>query len=185
MRIITGTVRFTQLDWLPVLSDIAPLDLRRQVQTELMLSKLSNYPDLPVQIDIVNHPPERLIFRNPMWSMSQSNKSIEETWANRWSTSNARNHSLISVPDNRVLGFELNQTQWTALNRLRTGQGRCNYLLHKWGMTYSPLCECSLTQTTSHIVEECQRTRFEGGVAILHVCGPMAIKWLEELDIRL
>jgi len=106
-------------------------------------------------------------------------------WANRWTNTNVRNHFLVSVPDSRVPGFELSREQWTALNRIRTGQGRCNYQLHKWGMTDSPLCECGLIQTTSHIVEECQRTRFEGGIATLLACGPMAIKWLEELDIRL
>jgi hypothetical protein len=185
MRIITGTVRSTQLDWLPVLSNIAPPDLRRQVQTESMILKLSNYPDLHVQIDIANHPPMRLSSRKPIWSMARSNKSIEEMWANKWTNTNVRNHFLVSVPDSRVPGFELSRAQWTALNRIRTGQGRCNYQLHKWGMTDSPLFECGLIQTTSHIVEECQSRRFEGGIATLHICGPMAIKWLEELDIRL
>lgn len=185
MRIITGPVRSTQLDWLPVLSNIAPPDLRRQVQTESMILKLSNYPDLPVQIDIANHLPKRLRSRKPIWSMARSNKSIEEMWANKWTNTNVRNHFLVNVPDSRVPGFELSRAQWTALNRIRTGQGRCNYQLHKWGMTDSPLCECGLIQTTSHIVEECQRRRFEGGIATLHICGPMAIKWLEELDIRL
>jgi len=78
MRIITGTVRSTQLDWLPVLFNMATPDLRRQVQCESMLLKLSNYPDLPVQIDIVNHPSKRLKSRNLIWSMTRSNKSIEE-----------------------------------------------------------------------------------------------------------
>jgi len=83
MRIITGTVRSTQLDWLPVLSNIAPPDLRRKVHTESMILKLSNYPDLPVQIVIANHPPKRLSSRKPIWSMARSNKSIEEMWANK------------------------------------------------------------------------------------------------------
>jgi len=39
--------------------------------------------------------------------------------------------------------------------------------------------------TISHIVEECKGTRFEGGVATLHDCGLTAVKWLEELDVRL
>ncbi|KAF0710579.1 Uncharacterized protein FWK35_00036873 [Aphis craccivora] len=102
-----------------------------------------------------------------------------------WTNTNVRNQSPVSAPDSRVPDFELNRAQWTALNRIRTGQGICNYILYKWGMTDSPLCECGLIQTIKHIVEECQRTRFEGGVTILHDCGPTAIKWLEELDVRL
>ena len=62
---------------------------------------------------------------------------------------------------------------------------RGGYLPYYPSLGSATVCECGLTQTTSHIVEECQRTRFEGGVATLHACGQMAIKWLEELDIRL
>lgn len=119
MRIITGTVRSTQLEWLPVLSNIAPPDLCRQTQTESILLKLSKHPDLSIQKCIVK-PPKRLKSRNPIWSLIRSNKTIEEMWANRWGNTNVRNHSLVSVPASRVPGFNLNRAQWTALNRKRT-----------------------------------------------------------------
>lgn len=66
MRVITRTVKSTQLDWLSVLSNIDPPDLCKQARTESMLLKFSNYPDLPVHIDIVNHPSKRLKSRNPI-----------------------------------------------------------------------------------------------------------------------
>lgn len=143
-----------------------------------MLLKLNNFPDLPVQIDIVNHPPKRLKSRNPIWSLTQSNKPIEVMWANRQTNTNVQNHFLVSVPNRRVPDFKLNRAQWTTLDGKGTGQVRCNYLLYKWGKSNSPFCECGLTQTTSDIVEKCQITRFDGGVTILHNCGPTAIKWL-------
>lgn len=145
-----------------------------------MLLKLSYYPDLPIQKDKVNHPHKRLISRNPIWSLVHSNKTTEEMWIN----TNVRNHSLVSAPASRVPDFDLNREQWTALNRVSTGQGRCNILSHKWGITNSPLSEYGVIQT-SNIVEECQRTRFEGRVAALHNCGPTAVTWLKELDARL
>lgn len=37
----------------------------------------------------------------------------------------------------------------------------------------------------SNVVEECQRMRFKGGVTALYECGPVAIKWLEELKVQL
>lgn len=34
------------------------------------------------------------------------------------------------------------------------------------------ICECGVIRVpTSHIIERCQRTRFEGGVAALRDCG--------------
>lgn len=131
MRIITGAVKSTQLDWLPVLSNIDPPDLRRHSQTESMLLKLSNYPDLPVQIDIVNHPIKRLKSRNPIWSLTRSNKTIYEMWASRWTNANVRNHSLVNaLISSPRLRAKPSTIKSTSLNRIITGRGRCNYLLH-------------------------------------------------------
>lgn len=49
----------------------------RQVQTESMLLKLSKYPDLPLQKDLVNYPPKRLKSRNSIWSLTLSNIIIK------------------------------------------------------------------------------------------------------------
>lgn len=40
-------------------------------------------------------------------------------------------------------------------------------------------------QTTRHIVEECQKTRFEGEVTTIHEYELKAVKWLESLEVRL
>lgn len=53
---------------------------------------------------------------------------------------------------------------WSTLNRLRTGHGRCGYLLHKWGFQDYPLCDCENgEQTINHIVVEYQRRNFKKG----------------------
>jgi len=65
------------------------------------------------------------------------------------------------------------------------GQGRCNYLLHKWGMAHSPLCECGEMQTIKHIAETCPITTFEEGLTKLHEGRAAAEKWLDELKIRM
>lgn len=111
-----------------------------------MLLKLINYPNLPVQIDIVNYPPKRLKSKNPIWSLTRSNKTTEEIWSNRLLNTNVRNHSLVIAP--LIAEFQaeacsilldlarmLNRAQWTALNRKRTGQGGCNYLSKKLSIT--------------------------------------------------
>lgn len=36
--------------------------------------------------------------------------------------------------------MELPRHEWSVLNRLRTGHGRCEYMMHKWGLKHSPTC---------------------------------------------
>jgi len=40
MRIISGTVKSTQIQWLPVLANITPADLRRKAATHSLLNKI-------------------------------------------------------------------------------------------------------------------------------------------------
>lgn len=102
-----------------------------------------------------------------------------------WKDGVVRNNHLISDPTQLVPGFEFPRVAWTALNRVRTGQGRCNYLMHKWGMIYSPLCSCGQIQTIKHIVEECPETKFSGGTSGLPKGDKGALDWLRNLTIRL
>jgi len=46
--------------------------------------------------------------------------------------------------------------------RVKTDNDKCNHLLHKWGMSESPLCSCGDTQTMRHIVKTCPLTKFDG-----------------------
>ena len=66
MRTITGAVRCTRTDWLPVLSNIAPADIRREVATSRMILRARGKPKLPLLTDIDFHP--RLKSRRPIWS---------------------------------------------------------------------------------------------------------------------
>lgn len=53
MRIISGTIKSTPNEWLPVLPNIAPPNLRKQSHTTNTPEKLSSLPNLPLQIDIL------------------------------------------------------------------------------------------------------------------------------------
>jgi len=77
---------------------------------------------------------------------------------------------LIEDPTVRTLGFNLTQSLLTVFNRIRTEHGKCNYLLHKWGMVESPLCSCQ-EQTIRHKVEECPITKFTGGIKKIHTAS--------------
>ena len=68
MRTITGAVRCTRTYWLPVLSNIAPADIRREVATSRAIVGARGNPDLPLLTDIDFHPRPRLKSRRPIWS---------------------------------------------------------------------------------------------------------------------
>jgi hypothetical protein len=67
MRLITGTVKSTELQWLPVLSNIAPHKLRREAALfrELKNSWINGKLLLLEQFQDV--PALRLRSRNPIW----------------------------------------------------------------------------------------------------------------------
>ena len=69
MRTITGAVRCTWTDdWLPVLSSIAPADIRREVATSKTILRARSKLELPLLTDIDFHPRPRLKSRHPIMS---------------------------------------------------------------------------------------------------------------------
>ena len=83
-------------------------------------------------------------------------------------------------------GFNLKRKEWSRLNRLRCGQGRCNYLMFKWKIIESPMCDCSLCdQTMDHIISECPLHKFSGGLGRLSGLRRGAIDWIRNLDIMI
>ncbi|KAL4143541.1 hypothetical protein QTP88_005860 [Uroleucon formosanum] len=118
--------------------------------TEQLETKETGSTILPLQIDILEHPPLRLKSRAPIWHAETQSESVGNLWTRRWEQSEPRNKDLIKEPFKKVPGWGGTRAIWTMLNRIRTKQGRCNYLLHKWGMIDSPLCECGETQTIKH-----------------------------------
>jgi hypothetical protein len=136
MSTITGIVRSTPTQWLPVLAHIDPQKLRDK-----------ELPDdaLPIYNDLLHHPNKRLKSRHPIWE----------------------------------------DHLWTTLNRIRNEQGKCNYLLHKWGMVESPLCGCGQIQTIRYIVNECPITKYAESFEEIHSDSDDAIKWMENLDVCL
>ncbi len=185
MRTITGTLRPTPTQWLPVLSNIAPPHLRRQEASAKFLSKIRNNNALPVFNDIFHHPPARLPSRHPIWSDNPDAPfDLESAWKAEWAAAEVHNHQLIVNPTVWSPGISLPRRLWSNLNRFRTGQGRCASNLHKWGLAADPLCNCGQIQTMSHIVDTCPQTRFAGGLHALHLASDAAIRWLDTNCLR-
>lgn len=82
------------------------------------------------------------------------------------------------------LGSELSRKLWTKLNRIRTYQYHCNYLINKWCIRDNPAYDCDARlQTMNHIVSKCEEKKFNGILNELQVIKDKAIRWINNLDI--
>lgn len=123
MRIITGTVKSTQTQWLPALSDLLPPELCRKNVASSILEQIKNNKDLPVHNDVFLHPDKRLKSRHPIWSVKNPHRNYGK---NNGKNLAVKNSSLIDDPNIKPPGFELSRPIWTTLNRIRSDQGNCN-----------------------------------------------------------
>lgn len=98
MRIISSTVRSTQIIWLLTFSNIACPDLIRLSRTIKILHELKIQLMLPLQIYILGHPPLRLKSRAPIWHEELQSESVEYLWMNRWKQTEPYNRDLIKKP---------------------------------------------------------------------------------------
>ena len=106
--------------------------------------------------DIFGHPELWLSSRRPIWSsMPSSVWSAHKAWKEDWAKQKIPNQFLITDPTSCQQGFDLKRSDWTILNRYRTGHGICAVYMHVWGIRDDPLCACGSKQTMSHIVNEC------------------------------
>lgn len=107
--------------------------------------------------------------------------NIETQWKNQWNKErNILNTQLRNHQD--MNSFAHYRQQWTGK---WTEQGRSNYLLHKWGMSESSLCDCRDIQMTRHVVETGPLMKFDGSLRGIHDGGENAIEWLVNLDVHL
>lgn len=187
MRIVSGSLKSTSVKWLPVLSNIVPLKIRRDVAANRIFCKFKDNEQSLLCNELKNPPRVRLKSRRPIFhEMTEAPLDAEQLWRDSWNADPPPNAQLIDDPSVQVPGFELPRRHWTTVNRLRTGHGRCNYLMNKWQFKDSAACSCGAPkQTTGHIVNECIERRYEGGLVGIHSCDPLAVDWIKKLDVNL
>ena len=172
MRTVSGALRATNINWLPVLSNIEPPQIRRDRATLLEYKKAQQLTDrVPIK-EILREPPmSRLKSRRPFVieavRLANLNQTEQETWEQSWIQGVPPGHDLVADPTCPQPGFTLPRR-------------------HRWGVIASPACPCGEShQTTRHIVEECPLTAFPGGLQHLHQAGPDAVEWLSRLSLKL
>ena len=200
MRTISGTLKSTPTECLPVLTGIAPHNIRRQISTAKLSWRAQADPE-SILFDVVHGPPpSRLKSRTPLSSrLSQyvsmapscasgkklvSDALTMEKWNTDWRSSTSKLKPYFAPNLHLPPGAHLPRKSWCRRNRLVTGHGRTADKLHKWGMTDSPACDCGAdSQTALHIVSDCPNRKLLGGMQGLASCAEGASEWLAGLDI--
>ena len=157
LRIVTGCLRPTPMDHLPVLSGIQPAELRRMEATlslahrgsldsdHILHGLLSGSSDTR-QVRLRSTRPFVPGARNLLDNFARLGICASEWTNHKWNAEYCKNVSglRVFVPETgaRPVGMGLPRAAWVNLNRLRTGVGRFHLSMHKWSLAPSPNCEC-------------------------------------------
>ena len=180
MRTVSGALIPTNINWLSVLSNIEPPQIRRDRATLHEYKEAQQLTDrVPIKKILREPPKSRLRSRRPFVSeaarLASLNQTEQEIWEQSWIHVVPPGHDLVTNPTCPQPGFTLPRRQFVTLNRLRCGQTKGAESLYRWGVITTPACPCGENhQTTRHIVEECPLTAFPGGLQRLHQAGPDA-----------
>ena len=190
MRLISGTLKSTPTQWLPLLSHIPPPKLRRQAASLREFEKITKNPQLPIHEEINDARTNRLRSRNPPVRTANELKISNFQLKNRWKEErkNAPYITMQLMPgiDKTPPGFDLPRKTWAILNRIRTGHGNCRDSHHRWNIAPSPECDCGAArQTVQHIVAECPLRRYAGNTEGFALVTPASIDYINGLDIKL
>lgn len=189
LRVITGTVSSTPIEWLQVLANIEPPAIRRYKAFAREWNKIESTRDLPIHNDLIDLPDRRLNSRHPSWVTIDDITMPYQTdreWKNVWHQINVQNKELTADPTVKQAGLDIPRKAWSRLNRIRTGHGNCASCLFKWNLVDSASCDCGEpNQTMKHIANECPNRKFVGGMEGLHRLDEGAVEWLTDLDLMI
>ena len=178
MGLISGCIKSTPTEILPIFSGIETSDLRRDKQLLNLYnrSKALSHP-MHVMFSPDYHYNHRLKLHNPVSIrtsgifnrinnidyIESSGTWVEVAWSNRWETSNQYLRTFIHLPSKHPPGHELKHAHWVLLNRLRSGHGRYAAFMKKISLSESELCICGSIQTPGHVLI-CSTFRIRGNI---------------------
>ena len=197
LRIVTGCLRPTPTDHLPVLSDIQPAELRRMGATLSLAYRGSLDPDHILHGLLSGSSVNRQVrlrsrrsfvpaARNLLDNLARLGVRASEWQNHKWKTEYCENASRLRafVPGTsaRPVGMGLPRAAWVKLNFLRTDVGRFHSSMHKWGLAPSPNCECGASeQTADHVLTACPIHRAPHGARGLTVLDDETRCWLNDI----
>ena len=201
MRTVTGCLRPTPTEQLPVLAGIPPPDIRRKATTLAITLKSEEKEHLlhetVARARSQHGESRRLKSRMPF---SQQVVELTETmqpdqivkdwiakeWKAQWHKTTSPLKRFIQDPTATIPGCNLPRSAWSKLNRLRSGVGRFNANLYRWGLAESPACDCgSEEQSADHVITDCPLYGSPSGIPGLTEMDEATTEWLlhSRLDI--
>ena len=194
LRIVTGCLRPTPTEDLPVFAGIQSAELRRLGATLFLANRAIHDPDHVLHRQLVGRQDAqlgRLRSRHPFvpaaWKLLDSlfkldirvKQWMKHKWNAEYLESTSRVRAFIPRVSFRPLGMSLPRTSWVTLNRLRTGVGRFHSSMYKWGLAPSPNCECGATeQTADYVISLCLMHHVPRGTRGLQVLDDAIRCWL-------
>ena len=161
MRLISGCIRSTPTEQLPIVSGILPPDIRRNTACLKLANRAAAKDDhLLHRAMHRENSLRRLASRRPAGAHLQelmesaadqpAEAWSKEAWQRRWDETGSRLYTLMPSVSSAPRRCDLPRRAWTRLNRLRTGHGCFRSLLHKMGLCDSPMCACGEEDTAAH-----------------------------------
>ena len=194
LRIVTGCLRPTPMDHLPILSGIQPAELRQLGATLSLAHRGSLDPDHILygllsrssdtgQMRLRSRRPFAPASRNLLDNLARLGIRASEWTNHKWKTEYCvgafRLRVFVPGTSARSVGMGLPRATWVKLNRLRTGVGRFHSSMHKWGLAFSPNYECGASeQTADHVLTACPIHRAPQGARSLTVLDDETRCWL-------
>ena len=189
MRITSGCLKSTPIQWLPVTSAIAPPHLRREEVTQRWINNLENsQQEIPLQKILRDAPTtSRLKSRKPFYKAKIDDFNLTEAWRDEWRSNTPKGGEIIADPSQQLPGFQSSsRKEWVTANRLRTRHAKTAVNMHRWGQNDSPLCpRCKeAPQDTDHLVLHCPETRLEGGYHSVNNSNDDFKVWIKSKNVE-
>ncbi|KAG7502116.1 hypothetical protein JOB18_013919 [Solea senegalensis] len=189
MRIISGTLKPTPTEALPVVSGIHPPNISCDFQI-LKLAEKALQPDRNSIIPIPQDIPQRISRQHfatraakLLGSGPASDTWMEMRWSDEWKDSTTILHSFIGTPCPTPPGHTLLLKAWVRLNCLQTGWGRTQSFLKLTGASTSDACQCGAVQSISHFINECPIFAAPHGSGGLVQLEEDTLNWLLDVAI--
>ena len=199
LRTVSGSLRATPVNHLPILSGIAPAALCREAEVLALTCKVECDADHLLHKTVCEPPQHaRLKFCHAFIRHAHqllrdlppdTSKQtwIRHRWYEEWRgvVNHSRLHKFIKLP-NEILGTELLRRQWTTLNRLRSGVSRFASSMKECRLKDSAECECGHPeQTVHHIIEDCLLYRPPNGEQGLVALDGDTRSWLASTELEI
>ena len=100
MRIISGTLKSTKTEWLPVLCNIEPPDFRRKNMAKNVFNNCNLHQNSVLYEVINEYVPDRLRSRKPIWKTLEeiSLFNLDSEWKKTWQDAILLNHEILDNP---------------------------------------------------------------------------------------